>query len=202
MKLMCKVGAAVVAAGVAKCSTEPWCRLSMSPYTGLEDFVEAVQIISLKRVCQFHRLWIGLTSVRCSAKTALRLSAVLVDFDNPFPECACSDSCTWLDIAGKSEVRAHQMARKLGSAGFTPQKLRAELSSNLSALKLRGAGLTPQNLHAGLPSNLSMEQASGAQYTSGLPSLPGLLVGLPAAIAEYGIFFQKFVLMAPFCLNL
>ena len=125
--------------------------------------------------------------MRCSAKTALRLSAVLVDFDNPFPECACSDSCTWPDIAGKSEVRAHQMARKLRSAGFTPQKLRAELSSNLSALKLRGAGLTPQNLHAGLPSNLSMEQASGAQYTSGflgrqyLP--PGRLTGLVTCTA-------------------
>ena len=58
-------------------------------------------------------------------------------FDNPFPEYACFDSCTWPDIAGNSEVRAHQMARKLRSAGFTPQKIRAELSSNVHTLKLR-----------------------------------------------------------------
>ena len=75
----------------------------------------------------------------------------------PFPEYACFDSCTWPDIADEKvanyyvfhsvwrwmwktpEVRAHQMARKLRSAGFAPQKIRAELSSNGYTLKLRGA---------------------------------------------------------------
>ena len=42
-----------------------------------------------------------------------------------------------------SELRGHQMARKLRSGGFTPHKIRAELSSNCSQLKLRTAGLTP-----------------------------------------------------------
>ena len=49
----------------------------------------------------------------------------------------------------KSELRAHQMARKLRSAGFTPHKIRAELSSNGSQLELRTAGLTP-HFHAEL----------------------------------------------------
>ena len=39
--------------------------------------------------------------------------------------------------AQKSELRAHQMARKLRSAGFTPQKIRAELSSNGSCRSRR-----------------------------------------------------------------
>ena len=51
--------------------------------------------------------------------------------------------------AQKSELRAHQMARKLRSGGFTPHKIRAELSSNGSQLKLRTAGLTP-HFHAEL----------------------------------------------------
>ena len=55
-----------------------------------------------------------------------------------------------------SKVRARQMARKLRSARFTPQKLRAELSSNGCSMRLRGAGLTP-HFHAELPSDLSME---------------------------------------------
>ena len=44
----------------------------------------------------------------------------------------------------KSELRAHQMARKLRSASLSPHKIRAELSSNGSQLKLRTAGLTPR----------------------------------------------------------
>ena len=44
------------------------------------------------------------------------------------------------------------MARKLRSAGLTPQNFRAELSSNGYFLKLRGAGLT-RHFHAELPSN-------------------------------------------------
>ena len=55
-------------------------------------------------------------------------------------------------FAKKSEVRAHQMARKLRSAGFTPQKIRGELSSNGCPLELRTAGFTPY-FHAELPSN-------------------------------------------------
>ena len=42
------------------------------------------------------------------------------------------------------------MARKLRSAGFTPHKIRAELSSNVSSPKLRGAGLTPHKIRAEL----------------------------------------------------
>ena len=51
--------------------------------------------------------------------------------------------------AQKSELRAHQMARKLRSGGFTPHKIRAELPSNhqMAQLKLRTAGLTP-HFHA------------------------------------------------------
>ena len=41
------------------------------------------------------------------------------------------------------------MARKLRSSGFTPHKIRAELSSNGSQLALRTAGLTP-HFHAEL----------------------------------------------------
>ena len=51
--------------------------------------------------------------------------------------------------AQKSELRAYQMARKLLSGGFTPHKIRAELSSNGSQLKLRTAGLAPR-FHAEL----------------------------------------------------
>ena len=51
--------------------------------------------------------------------------------------------------AQKSELRAHLMARKLRSSGFTPHKIRAELSSNGSQLALRTAGLTP-HFHAEL----------------------------------------------------
>ena len=54
------------------------------------------------------------------------------------------------------------MARTLRSAGFTPQELRAELSSNGFSMRLRGARLTP-HFHAELPSNLSMEQAGGVR---------------------------------------
>ena len=49
----------------------------------------------------------------------------------------------------KSELRAHQMARKLRRAGFTPRKIGAELSSNGSQLELPTAGLTP-HFHAEL----------------------------------------------------
>ena len=52
----------------------------------------------------------------------------------------------------KSGVIAHQMARKLRSAGFTPQK--SELSSHQISIYRNCP-----HFHAELPSNLSMEQA-------------------------------------------
>ena len=115
VKLMCKVGAAVVAARVAKCNTEPWCRLLKLLCVGLEDLWRWPDYFLAARLPVSPPLdWYD--------KHALfgKDTRVLFEFDNPFPEYACFDSCTWPDIAGKSEVRAHQMARKLRSSAFTP----------------------------------------------------------------------------------
>ena len=46
-------------------------------------------------------------------------------------------------LAQTSELRAHQMVRKLRSGGFTPHKIRPELSPNDSQLKLRTASFIP-----------------------------------------------------------
>ena len=63
--------------------------------------------------------------------------------DTRFDSCLSGLSESGSTPAQKSELRAHQMARKLRSGGFTPHKIRAELSSNGSQLKFRTAGLTP-----------------------------------------------------------
>ena len=52
-------------------------------------------------------------------------------------------------LCGITPARAHQMARRLRSAGFTPHRIRAELSTNGSQVELRTAGSTP-HFHADL----------------------------------------------------
>ena len=65
-----------------------------------------------------------------------------------------------MDFTKKVRGESSPNARKLRSAGFTPQKNRAELSSGFS-LELRTAGFTP-HIHAGLPSTC-LQGARGTQ---------------------------------------
>ena len=70
----------------------------------------------------------------------------------PSPNARMSRSVPRGSPRTKIRGESSSNARKLRSAGFTPQKIRAKLSSNVCLLKLRGAGLTP-HFHAELPTN-------------------------------------------------
>ena len=65
------------------------------------------------------------------------------DFVDPLTEYVCFDSCTLPGIIFHRSLGVALVVTNIrgesssnGSAGFTPQKLRAELSSNVSSLKL------------------------------------------------------------------
>ena len=86
-------------------------------------------------------------------------------------------------IARKSEVRAHQMARKLRSAGFAPQKLRAELLIKWLFYEVAGCRVDPA-----LPRWAPIKSLDGASWSGaenfrfpgtaiwyGFPGVPFLL---------------------------
>ena len=113
---------------------------------------------SLTRTCCFgwvrtHSLLLAFTLQRKEQRAIRRTGDTRVD------GCLSGRSESWdfprfFGLCGstpaqKSELRAHQMARKLRNGGFIPHRIRAEISSNGSQLKLRTAGVTP-HFHAEL----------------------------------------------------
>ena len=78
-------------------------------------------------------------------------------------------------LGTKSEVRAHQIARKLRSAGFTPQK--SELSSHQMApcgVVAHSSSWTPAACESREVLPLRFSVSVGAIDVSGAPALPSL----------------------------
>ena len=120
VKLVCQVGVAVVAAGVAKCNAEQ----DLGLHCTVEPIVD-VTAQRLRKFCggcadyflearigEYHQ---GLSKCQIlrlrycadSARTALPLSVVMVDFDNPFPEYVCFDCGVPGSLRKKSELSSH-----------------------------------------------------------------------------------------------
>ena len=110
-------------------------------------------------------------------------------------------------IRTRSELRAHQIVRRLRCAGFTPHKIQAELSSNGSQVELRTAGLTP-HFHVGPSrhgdhspksndSQLSSPQGWRFSFTLSRSSLESLFHGLLSAVYFGFVVIGRYVV--PMC---